>query len=170
MQLSEAGMREVFERLRPLLDERQRRALAGLTARALGRGGVAQVASAFGMSRTTVTAAVAEVDAGLEPQARVRRPGAGRKKLIEHDPDLLVALDALVDPESRGDPMCRLRWTVKSTRTLAEELSAQGHPASSWTVAQLLHYMDYSLQANSKTQEGAQHPDRMVSSVGSTPR
>ena len=160
MQLSEAAIREVFSKLRPLLDERQRRALAGLTARALGRGGVAQVAELFGMSRKTVTAAVAEVDAGLEPRARVRRAGAGRKKLIEHDPDLLVALDALVDPESRGDQMCRLRWTVKSTRALAEELSAQGHPASSWTVAQLLHYMDYSLQANSKTQEGAQHPDR----------
>lgn len=153
-------MREVFAKLRPLLDERQRRALAGLTARALGRGGVAQVASAFGMSRKTVTAAVAEVDVGLQSQARVRREGAGRKKLIDHDPDLLVALDALVEPESRGDPMCRLRWTVKSTRTLAEELSAQGHPASSWTVAQLLHYMEFSLQANSKTQEGVQHGDR----------
>jgi hypothetical protein len=153
-------MREVFAKLRPLLDERQRRALAGLTARALGRGGVAQVASAFGMSRKTVTAAVAEVDAGLGPSGRVRRPGAGRKKLIEHDRDLLVALDGLVEPESRGDPMCRLRWTVKSTRTLAEELSAQGHAVSSWTVAQLLHYMDYSLQANSKTLEGAQHADR----------
>lgn len=153
-------MQEVYAKLRPLLDERQRRALAGLTARALGRGGVAQVASAFGMSRKTVTAAVVEVDAGLEPEARVRRAGAGRKKLIEHDPDLLVALDALVEPEARGDPMCRLRWTVKSTRTLAEELCAQGHRASSWTVAQLLHYMDYSLQANSKTREGAQHLDR----------
>jgi hypothetical protein len=131
-------MREVFARLRPLLDERQRRALAGLTARALGRGGVAKVALLFGMSRKTVTAAVAEVDAGLQPPGRVRRPGAGRKRLVEHDPDVLVALDALVEPESRGDPMCRLRWTVKSTRTLAEELSAQGHSISSWTVAQLL--------------------------------
>jgi hypothetical protein len=153
-------MREVFAKLRPLLDERQRRVLAGLTARALGRGGVAQVAALFGMSRKTVTAAVAEVDAGLELSGRVRRPGAGRKKLIDHDPDLLLALDGLVEPESRGDPMCRLRWTVKSTRSLAEELSAQGHPVSSWSVSQLLHYMDYSLQANSKTLEGAQHPDR----------
>lgn len=160
MQLSEAGMAEVFAKVRPLLDERQRRALAGITARALGRGGVAQVAAASGMSRKTVTNAVAEVDAGLEPSDRVRRPGAGRKKLVDVDPGLLVALDDLVEPESRGDPMCRLRWTCKSTRQLAGELSAHGHPVSSWTVAQLLHYMDYSLQANAKEREGAQHPDR----------
>jgi hypothetical protein len=160
VQLSEAGMREVFAKLRPLLDERQRRALAGLTARALGRGGVAQVAESFGMSRKTVSLAVAEADAGFEPAARVRRAGAGRKKLIEHDPDLLLALDGLVEPESRGDPMCRLRWTIKSTRILADELTAAGHPVSSWTVAQLLHYMDYSLAANSKAVEGVQHVDR----------
>lgn len=146
--------------MRPLLDERQRRVLAGVTARALGRGGVAHVAVVSGMSRKTVSAAVAEVDAGLVVSARVRRPGAGRKALIEHDPELLVALDSLVEPESRGDPMCRLRWTCKSTRTLADELAVEGHPASSWTVAQLLHYMNYSLQANAKQREGAQHPDR----------
>ena len=160
MELSEAGLGEVFAQLRPLLDERQRRALAGVTARALGRGGVAQVAAVSGMSRKTVSTAVAEVDAGLVPAARVRRSGAGRKPLIEHDPQLLVALDALVEPESRGDPMCRLRWTCKSTRNLADELSVEGHPVSSWTVAQLLHYMEYSLQGNAKQREGAQHPDR----------
>ena len=160
MQLSEAGMAQVFSKLRPLLDERQRRALAGLTARALGRGGVAQVAKASGMSRKTVSIAVAEADAGLEPSPGVRQPGAGRKKLIDIDVGLLVALDDLVEPDSRGDPMCRLRWTSKSTRRLAEELSAQGRPVSSWTVAQLLHYMEYSLQANAKQREGAQHPDR----------
>jgi hypothetical protein len=152
--------RPTLTKLRPLLDERQRRALAGVTARALGRGGVAQVAVASGMSRKTVSAAVAEVDAGFEASSRVRRPGAGRKKLIDHDPELLVALDSLVEPESRGDPMCRLRWTCKSTRNLADELAAQGHPASSWTVAQLLHYLEFSLQANAKQREGAQHPDR----------
>jgi hypothetical protein len=146
--------------MRPLLDERQRRALAGVTARALGRGGVARVAEASGMSRKTVSTAVAEVDAGLEPSPRVRRPGAGRKKLVDTDPGLLMALDDLVEPESRGDPMCPLRWTCKSTRNLAEELTAQGHPVSSWTVAQLLHYMEYSLQANAKEREGSQHPDR----------
>ena len=160
MELSEAGLGEVFDKLRPLLDERQRRALAGVTARALGRGGVAQVAAVSGMSRKTVSSAVAEVDAGLVSAARVRRPGAGRKPLVEHDPELLVALDSLVEPQSRGDPMCRLRWTCKSTRNLADELTVEGHRVSSWTVAQLLHYMDYSLQANAKQREGAQHPDR----------
>ena len=160
MELSEAGLGEVFDKFRPLLDERQRRALAGVTARALGRGGVAQVAAVSAMSRKTVSSAVAEVDAGLVSAARVRRPGAGRKPLVEHDPELLVALDSLVEPESRGDPMCRLRWTCKSTRNLAVELTVEGHRVSSWTVAQLLHYMDYSLQANAKQREGAQHPDR----------
>ena len=158
--MDETGLVEVFSKLRPILDERQRRALAGVTARALGRGGVAAVAAVSGMSRKTVSSAVAEVDAGLELSARVRRPGAGRKKQVDIDPGLLVALDDLVEPESRGDPMCRLRWTCKSTRTLAEELTEAGHPVSSWTVAQLLHYLDYSLQANAKEREGAQHADR----------
>ena len=160
MQLSEAGLGEVFFQLRAVLDERQRRALAGVTARALGRGGVAHVAAVSGMSRKTVSAAVAEVDAGLVSGPRVRRAGAGRKRLIEHDPGLLTALDGLVEPESRGDPMCRLRWTCKSTRNLADELTVEGHAVSSWTVGQLLHYMDYSLQGNAKQREGAQHPDR----------
>ena len=160
MQLSEVGLGEVFSTLRPVLDERQRRALAGVTARALGRGGVAHVAAVSGMSRKTVSAAVAEVDAGLVSGPRVRRAGAGRKRLIEHDPGLLTALDGLVEPESRGDPMCRLRWTCKSTRNLADELTVEGHAVSSWTVGQLLHYMDYSLQGNAKQREGAQHPDR----------
>lgn len=110
-------MAEVFTRLRPLLDERQRWALAGVTARALGRGGVAKVASVSGMSRKTVSTAVAEVDAGLERSGRVRRRGGGRKKLIDVDPGLLVALDELVEPESRGDPMCRLRWTASRPGT-----------------------------------------------------
>lgn len=165
-------------KLRPLLDERQRRALAGLTARALGRAGVTQVASAFGMSRKTVTAAVAEIDAGLEPQGRVRRSGGGRKKLMDHDPDLRVAHDALVDPDSRGDPMCRLCWTITSTRNLADELSAQGHPASSWTVAQLLRYMVSSCcttwatacSPTPRPKKGRSIPTGTASSVGSTPR
>jgi hypothetical protein len=150
----------LFATLRPVLDERQRRALAGVTARALGRGGVSRVAEASGMSPTTVGKAVAEVDAGLASSPRVRRPGAGRKRLVDSDEALLVALDDLVEPDSRGDPMCALRWTCKSTRKLAEELTAEGHPVSSWTVGQLLHYLGYSLQANAKEREGAQHRDR----------
>jgi len=160
MEVAEAALAEIFATIRPVLDERQRRAVAGATARALGRGGVARVAHASGMSRKTVSKAVAEVDSGLEPSQRVRRKGAGRKPLIDTDPELMLALDDLVEPEARGDPMCPLRWTCKSTRNLAAELSTEGHPVSSWTVARLLHAMEYSLQANAKEREGAQHPDR----------
>jgi len=144
----------------PHLDERQRRIAAGSVARLVGRGGIVAVAEATGMSRSTVQKAVGEIDAGVEVSVRVRPPGAGRPKAIDAQPGLLLALDELVDPESRGDPMCRLRWTTKSTRTLAEELQAQGYEISHVTVAQLLHQMGYSLQAPAKENEGAQHGDR----------
>jgi transposase len=112
------------------------------------------------MSRSTVQDAVAEVDAGPVLEARVRQPGAGRKKLIDLDPGLLLALDDLVEPTARGDPMSPLRWTAKSVRTLAAELTAQGHPVSASKVGQLLRSLGYSLQAPVKEVEGAQHPDR----------
>jgi len=144
----------------PHLDERQRRIAAGSVARLVGRGGIVAVAEATGMSRSTVQKAVGEIDAGVEVSVRVRPPGAGRPKAIDAQPGLLLALDELVDPESRGDPMCRLRWTTKSTRTLAGELRAQGFEISHVTVAQLLHQMGYSLQAPAKENEGAQHADR----------
>jgi transposase len=144
----------------PHLDERQRRVLAGSAARSLGRGGIAAVAEAAGMSRSTVQKAVGEVDAGVEPSDRVRPPGAGRPRVEDAQPGLLQALDDLVEPESRGDPMCPLRWTTKSTRNLAGELRAQGYEVSHVTVADLLHRMGYSLQAPAKENEGAQHPDR----------
>ena len=144
----------------PHLDERQRRVLAGSTARALGRGGIVAVAEATSMSRSTLQKAVAEIDAGIEPSDRLRAPGAGRPRVIDAQPGLLEALDDLVEPESRGDPECRLRWTSKSTRKLSEELSAKGYRASHVTVADLLHQMDYSLQAPAKENEGAQHADR----------
>jgi hypothetical protein len=112
------------------------------------------------MSRSTVGNALAELDGGAEPSERVRRPGAGRKQLIDLDPGLLVALDDLVEPTARGDPMSPLRWTAKSVRRLAEELTAAGHPVSASKVGQLLRAMDYSLQAPAKENEGAQHPDR----------
>ena len=142
------------------LDERQRRVLAGAAARSLGRGGIVAVAEATGMSRSTVQKAVAEIDAGVEVSDRVRPPGAGRPRVEDAQPGLLVALDDLVEPESRGDPMCRLRWTSKSTRVLAGELRAQGYAVSHVTVGDLLHRMGYSLQAPAKENEGAQHPDR----------
>ncbi|GAC1353664.1 MAG: hypothetical protein NVSMB4_15310 [Acidimicrobiales bacterium] len=147
-------------RVMPHLNERQRRVVAGSVARALGRGGIAAVAEATGMSRSTVQGAVAEVDAGVEPSERVRFPGAGRKPLVDTDPGLLLALDDLVEPTARGDPMSPLRWTAKSVRTLANELTRQGHAVSASKVGQLLREMDYSLQAPAKENEGAQHPDR----------
>jgi hypothetical protein len=112
------------------------------------------------MSRSTIQDAVGEVDAGAEVTERVRRPGAGRKALIDEDPGLLLALDDLVEPTARGDPMSPLRWTAKSVRTLAAELTRQGHPVSASKVGQLLRAMDYSLQAPAKEVEGAQHADR----------
>jgi hypothetical protein len=149
-----------WELLSPHLNERQRRLWAAVEARGLGRGGIAAVARATGMSRSTLQDAVSELDAGPEVTERVRRPGAGRKSLIDVDADLLLALDDLVEPTARGDPMSPLRWTAKSLRTLAAELTRQGHPVSASKVGQLLRAMDYSLQAPAKEVEGAQHPDR----------
>jgi transposase len=126
----------------------------------LGRGGSSVVARASGMSRNTVLAGTRSFDANEEPTGRVRAEGGGRPELIDIDPDLLTNLDDLVEPDSRGSPMSPLRWTLKSTRTLAEALGTMGHQVSSWTVGQLLHRMGYSLQATAKTVEGAQHPDR----------
>jgi predicted nucleic acid-binding protein len=160
MEVTEEALTAMFAVLSPHLDERQRRLLAGAQARALGRGGVAAVARASGMARSTVRIGTTEIDQGPELTGRVRRPGAGRPKAAERDPSLLAALDALVEPTARGDPMSPLRWTCKSTRTLADELGAQGHPVSARTVAELLVGMDSSLQATSKQVEGAQHPDR----------
>jgi transposase len=158
--VDDEALARLFETVMPHLDERQRRILAGATARALGRGGIAAVAEAAQLSRSTLQKAVGEIDAGLEVSARIRPPGAGRPRAIDAQPGLLEALDSLVEPESRGDPMCRLRWTTKSTRQLAEELGGLGYAIGHVTVAELLHQMGYSLQANAKENEGAQHADR----------
>jgi hypothetical protein len=158
--LSHQGLTAMLTTVMPHLNERQRRVLAGSAARALGRGGIAAVAEVTGMSRSTLQKAAAEVDAGMEPSERLRAPGAGRKPLIDKDPGLLLALDDLVEPTARGDPMSPLRWTAKSVRTLAEELGSEGHPVSASKVGQLLRAMEYSLQAPAKENEGTQHPDR----------
>jgi transposase len=159
-----AAVREVlatkFTALFPHLDERQRRLLLGAEAASLGRGGIAAVALAAGMSVPTVTKGLAEVRAGEPPSGRVRAAGGGRKRLTETDPGLAVALEALVDPETRGDPGSPLRWTTRSTRVLAEALTEAGHPCSHMRVAELLHELGYSLQGNAKQLEGKQHPDR----------
>jgi len=144
----------------PHLTERQRRLLLGAFARVLGRGGVTRVAELAGSTRPTVRRGVAELDTEPDPIGRIRAPGAGPKPLAETDPDLLAALDALVDPATRGDPESPLRWTTKSTRELADTLTAQGHRVSHSTVAGMLRAQGYSLQATRKTLEGAQHPDR----------
>lgn len=152
-----------YAAISPFLDERQRRLWLAVEAQSLGRGGVSAVARATGRSRTTVTRAVAELSAPpgeALPAGRVRRPGAGRKPATETDPGLVEALEALVDPATRGDPESPLRWTSKSTRTLAAELSARRRPVSAWTVAKLLRAAGYRLQAAVKTREGRQHPDR----------
>ena len=149
-----------FAVLLPQLDERQRRLVLGAEARQLGRGGIARVAAAAGVSRPTVARGIAEVLEGGAGESRVRKPGGGRKPLTETDPGLLVALDALVEPGSRGDPMSPLRWTTKSTRNLAAALTANGHRVSHVRVGELLRELGYSLQGNTKTVEGKQHPDR----------
>jgi transposase len=155
-----------FAILKPLLDERARRLWAAVEARALGRGGISQVAEATGLSRATIRAGLQELalpataTSPQPPPERLRRPGGGRKPLGTRDPHLLQALETLVDPVTRGDPMSLLRWTCKSAAKLAAALQAQGHAVSERTVNRLLHDLGYSLQSNRKTLEGCNHPDR----------
>ena len=160
MELSPEDLIRFFESVAPLLDERQRRLVAGAMASALGRGGPTRVTEATGLSRNTVISGVRELEAGAGPSDRIRSPGAGRRMLIDEQPGLLQELDDLVDPESRGDPMSPLRWTAKSTETLARALVAQGFQISPDTVGNLLKDLEFSLQAPAKQLEGAQHPDR----------
>jgi DDE family transposase len=158
------SIRRKFRALRPGMDERLRRQWAAAEARELGRGGVTAVARATGLSRTTITAGCRELELPVKQReqdaTRVRRAGGGRRCLAETDPGLLTALEALVEPVTRGDPESPLRWTCKSTAKLAAELTRQRHPVSDRTVATLLIQAGYSLQANRKTREGASHPDR----------
>ena len=146
--------------IRSHLDERAWRLLLGAEAKALGRGGITAVAAAGGVHPDTVAQGVRELDYPEPIPGRVRRPGAGRPSVARTDPGLVDALDALVEPGSRGDPESPLRWTTKSTAKLAAELSAAGHRVSPRTVARLLKTSGYSLQANAKAVEGKQHPDR----------
>jgi Rhodopirellula transposase. len=156
-------IRRKFQAMAPVLDERSRRQWAAAEALELAWGGVSTVAAATGLARNTIAAGMQELRkqlVGELPCQGIRRPGGGRKCLEETDPGLWDALDALIDPLTRGDPESPLRWTCKSTRRLAKELCRTGHPISARTVAALLLEMDYSLQANQKTREGGQHPDR----------
>jgi transposase len=156
----EESLAAKFDVLFPHLDERQRRLLMGAEAQALGHGGIRLVARAAGVREATVALGVRELDSGEEPLGRARRAGGGRKRVAGLDRGLRPALLALVEPDMRGDPMSPLRWTTKSTRKLAEELTRQGHRISADTVGDLLREEGFSLQGNAKTLEGKQHPDR----------
>ena len=147
-------------RVWPHLNERSRRMLAATEAIGIGYGGVSLVSHACGLSRVTITKGISELSAPPLPEERIRRAGAGRQRLVVRDPRLSDSLDSLVEPLSRGDPQSPLRWTCKSTRVLAHELTGRQHPISHEKVAQLLRQMDYSLQGNRKTEEGDDHPDR----------
>jgi transposase len=151
-----------FEVLARVLDERTRRLVAAAEAKALGFGGVTMVAQASGLSRGTVIRGIAELKTAPKPThgQRIRRKGAGRKRAVDQDATLKRDLEALMEPVTRGDPESPLRWTCKSVRQLAAELKRTGHQTSHRMVAELLHKMDYSLQANRKTLEGSSHPDR----------
>jgi transposase len=158
------GIRQKYEALKPFLDERVRRLWAGAEARVLGRGGIAAVAAATGLSRDTIREGMRPGPGGRARAAgagtRLRQAGGGRKRLVDKDETLLRDLEALVEPVTRGDPQSPLRWTSKSTRKLAEELQAHGHRIEARTVAGLLTELGYSLQALRKTREGGTHPDR----------
>jgi len=155
-------VRKKFEHLAGVLDERGRRVWAAVEAEALGYGGQSIVAKATGLSRTTLHSE--GLEKAQEPPAnhriRIRKEGGGRKKLTQQEPKLLSALEALVEPTTRGDPESALRWTCRSTRQLAAALKAQGYRIGHQTVASLLDDLGYSLQGNQKTTEGSSHPDR----------
>ena len=125
-----------------------------------GYGGISRISRVCGLSRVTITKGIRELEENPIAGGRIRRAGGGRHTLLVSDPELPRALETLVEPLARGDPQSPLRWTCKSTRTLAAELSRQDHPVSHEKVAQFLRAMDYSLQGNRKTEEGADHPDR----------
>jgi hypothetical protein len=155
-----------FSSLSAFLDERMRRLVAAAESEVIGYGGISAVARATGVSRRAITEGMKELRQpkvsreSVPAQSRIGRKGAGRKRIVDKDPALREDLDRLVDPTTRGDPESPLRWTCKSVRTLAEELRREGHAVSYQTVAELLHEMDYSLQANQKTLEGSRHADR----------
>ncbi|MBD1913840.1 ISAzo13 family transposase [Leptolyngbya sp. FACHB-8] len=154
---------EKYHNLSLYLNERSRRLWAATEARALGYGGILAVHRATGISQNTIRAGLKELEREAEdlpPKERIRQVGGGRKRVEEHTPSILEALDRLVEPTSRGEPESPLRWTCKSVNHLADALQQQGYQISAMTVYTLLIEMGYSLQNNRKTQEGKQHPDR----------
>lgn len=159
--IDENGIRRKFVSLGRAFDERMRRLWVAAEAKEAGYGGIAGVARATGVSSSTIKRGMKELEGPANlPEGRTRKPGGGRKAATALDPDLLGALEGLVEPNTRGDPEMPLRWTCKSTRTLARELRSQGYQVSHTLIAQLLREAGYSLQSNRKTKEGERHPDR----------
>jgi hypothetical protein len=145
----------------PLLDERTRRLLAANEAVSLGYGGISAVHQACGLSRQSIANGIREIEEGAAAQTgRIRSSGAGRKSILASDPQLVQALEEMIDGQTRGDPQSPLRWICKSTRAIAKQLCKKKHAISHTKVAQILHSLNYSLQSNRKTEEGADHPDR----------
>jgi hypothetical protein len=156
-------LKEKLETISPYLNEKLRRIVYSAEAKQLGRGGKALIHKLTGMSRPALNQGFRELSGDLEPQSdtnRIRKQGAGRKKATINHPELLKILESLVDPLSRGDPESPLRWTIKSTRVLSEEMSAMGYKVGKSLIAKLLAEIGYSLQSNKKTLEGNRHPDR----------
>jgi hypothetical protein len=150
-----------FRAVWPHLDERMKRIMAANEAVGLGYGGISVVHRACGLSRRAIAKGISEIQEGaLLSKGRVRRSGAGRKAITVSDPGLLEALEKMIDCQTRGDPESPLRWICKSTRAIAKQLERKKHPVSHVKVAQILHELNYSLQSNRKTEEGADHPDR----------
>jgi transposase len=157
----EKDIKQRFDWLAKELNERTRRLLAASEAMTIGRGGIALVSRATGLSRKAISAGIKQLqeEASIGP-GRIRRVGGGRKKTVTKDLSLDEDLEGLVEPVTRGDPESPLRWTCKSVRKLAQELNRQGHQVSHQLVSELLHELGYSLQANRKTREGGEHLDR----------
>jgi len=157
---TDAQLIQYFAGLWPHLDEHARRLVAASKALELGYGGISRVSRACGLSRVTLTKGVEDLQAAPLATGRIRREGGGRHALMVNDPGLVPALDRMVEPTARGASQSPLRWTSKSARTLAAQLTARNHPVSHTKVTQLLKQAGYSLQGNRKTEEGGDHPDR----------
>jgi hypothetical protein len=160
----ESSIRSRFRSMKSSLNEKTRRLFAAAEAKDLGRGGVTAVSRATGVSRRAIYVGLREIKKKpifhSDGRLRIRQPGAGRKKLTDGNESVIIDLDALIEPTSKGDPIISLRWTSKSLRKLSAALTLRGHTVSPMSVHNLLNEMGYSLQGNKKEVEGKQHPDR----------
>ena len=161
-----AAIRNKYGRLSSALDEKTRRLWAASEATSVGWGGVSIVSEATGLAHTTIRRGIRDLESvalgtgEIVGSSKIRRAGAGRKSVVENEPQIYETLESLIEPATRGDPESALKWTCKSTRRLSRELKQQGHSIGPTSVRALLHDLDYSLQANRKTREGIDHPDR----------